>query len=938
MEGSELSDASRYYWMLSLSSNDDSFYIESHDIIDSDRNLLVPTSPSNVLCDHTCSNSQIRAGMWLTVPRFRDESLAGPGKPNVGVLSRLSFLFMESKISECANTRCTRYRDDMEKTAPRCSWKPFRQWALVAMSCQHAFRGEDRVSVAGAHVAHAVRGCIRIIRENRHSPKLFREHLDHFPGQPVNLFEVFDVLHWMATIQCSLGVSMDMEKWDHDFLPSKVTSEIVSEAFKRSHHLRICKAGFSGLMRLAERTHSDLPAVVESLSRAPSLSHDYDEKHLQCTESTCQLACVDTTCVAQLHKCTGQAYCRWRVFDPDLLVPAIESGQKTAWHRGLTRLARPEESYIAISHVWSDGTGVGVQGHGLVNECLWQYFTDLLSTTGFSCDAIWWDAISIPLDKTARRKAINEMQKVYHQASCTVVHDSYLLQIDAADAETACHAIVLSPWFSRGWTALELAMSTEVRLLFKGADVNSPAIVNLDDILAASPAVSTRAHWISSCMIRRLRKSGEPMHLMTDLLTILQPRTTARARDRPVIAGLLGNVTMDYRDDEQQTTRKVITHLGSVPYISLLHGKPTMFDEGPFSWCPKSLDDMPIDMGTDMNGDLSHPEGSRMLEVVGNGALDGVWLTRPLSEKDIAARSIRPYGDDVGTAMKIEHALAKWESCLLLKGEPNEEEPLLLTITSGLDEGEDCFPIIECSYVGAVISSLAHDGNPGIEDETMPPWFAYEVRIGSVGTSNGQDVNAYDIIEAAEDMNSRYEPRLEAATESESDMSQKETFEQPGVLQPGLIADPSNFPLISAHLIQAMDEFAGGAMRHLIRMGAQFSTGQERELHGRVHQKLKRLGDAYCQVGQDGRGKELHDRATVLLFQEKDLSGLLTDTMKDWTAMFLARGRRDWAVKLHQRVRDECQEEVQGHGFKKRYAIRRLEELTFDESQDRSGS
>lgn len=935
MEGSELSDASTYYQMLSLSSNDDSFYIESQDINDSDRNLLVPISPSNFLCEYTCANSKIRAGMWLTAPRFRDESFTGPGKPNLGVLSLLSILFIKSEISECANTRCTKYRDDMEKKAPHCNWKPFRQWALVAMSCQHAFRGEDRVSVAGAHVAHAVQGCIRIIREARHSPELFHEYLDHFPGQSVNLFEVFEVLHWMATIQCSLGVAMDMEKWDHDFLPSTVTSEIVSEAFKRSQDLRICKARFSGFMRLAERTHSDLPAVVEALSCAPSLSHDYDEKHLQCNESTCQLACMDTTYVAQLHRCTSQVHCPSRVFDPDLLIPAIESGQKTAWHQGLTRLARPEESYIAISHVWSDGTGVGVQGRGLVNECLWQYFTDLLSTTGFGCVAIWWDAISIPLDNTARRKAINEMHNNYYQASCTVVHDSYLLQIDAGDAETACHAIVLSPWFSRGWTALELAMSREVRLLFKGADVNSPAIVNLDDILAASPAVSTRAHWISSCMIRRLRKSGEPTHLMTDLLTILQPRVTARTRDRPVIAGLLGNVAMDYRDDEQQTTRKVITHLGSVPYISLLHGKPTMFDEGPFSWCPRSLDDMPIDMGTDMNGDLSHPEGSRMLGVVGSGALDGIWLTRPLSKRDIAGRNIRPYGNDVGTAMKIERALTKWESCLLLKGEPNEEEPLLLAITFGLEEGEDSFPIIDCRYVGAVISSLAHDGNPGIEDETMPSWFAYKVRIGSVGGSNGQDVNAYDIIEAADDMDSRYEAPLEVATNLKSIMRLKETSKEPGV-QPGLIADPSNIPVMSAHLIQAMDEFNGGATRHLIRMGAQFSTNQERELHGRVHHKLKRLGDAYCQVGQDSRGKELHKRATVLLFQEEDLSKLITDTMKDWTAMFLARGRRDWAVKLHQRVRDECREEVQGHVFKKRYAIRRLEELKFDESQDRS--
>jgi hypothetical protein len=60
---------------------------------------------------------------------------------------------------------------------------------------------------------------------------------------------------------------------------------------------------------------------------------------------------------------------------------------------------------------------------------------------------------------TLRAKALTDMHRNYEEAEITLVHDCFLRNLKCVDAETACFAIVMSPWFSRGWTAVELAKS-----------------------------------------------------------------------------------------------------------------------------------------------------------------------------------------------------------------------------------------------------------------------------------------------------------------------------------------------------------------------------------------------------------------------------------------------------------------------------------------------
>ncbi|KAJ5887712.1 hypothetical protein N7495_007753 [Penicillium taxi] len=79
---------------------------------------------------------------------------------------------------------------------------------------------------------------------------------------------------------------------------------------------------------------------------------------------------------------------------------------------------------MAVSHVWSDGTGTGAWQDGEVNECLYSFFRDIAEQ--FQCEGIWWDSLCTPREKAARTKAIMDMESNYDKARTTVVHDCFI--------------------------------------------------------------------------------------------------------------------------------------------------------------------------------------------------------------------------------------------------------------------------------------------------------------------------------------------------------------------------------------------------------------------------------------------------------------------------------------------------------------------------------
>ena len=209
------------------------------------------------------------------------------------------------------------------------------------------------------------------------------------------------------------------------------------------------------------------------------------------------------------------------------------------------------------------------------------------------------------------------MHQNYENAKVTLIHDRFLRGLEWVDAETACLAVAMSPWFSRGWTALELAKSHTVKVLIKEKD--GLTLKDLDEDILSLRGFPSERHKILANAIQQLR--DEKITDLDRLLTVLGPRHTSWSRDITVIAGLLvgvpvgsavGSTAQVYQQDIHQS---ILRKLSVIRHGHLFHNSPTIHDG--VSWCPISLFDLQL---------ASVRSGSdRFLEIESNGELVGVW-------------------------------------------------------------------------------------------------------------------------------------------------------------------------------------------------------------------------------------------------------------------------------------------------------------------------
>jgi ankyrin repeat protein len=331
----------------------------------------------------------------------------------------------------------------------------------------------------------------------------------------------------------------------------------------------------------------DLPNLLPSFILKHQEQESYD--HELCTFDFCEYSQRDFTAVQQRHECKG-AGCLplCGSFSRRILEKAACSGKSTVWNLAGNAMLEPPRPYMAISHVWSDGTGTGAWRDGEVNECLYLYFRGIAEH--FQCEGIWWDALCIPRAKAARNKAIQKILTNYQDARIALVHDCFLRNWDW-DPETACFGILMSPWFSRGWTALELAKSRKVKVIFKGR--YGPVIKDLDEEILAKADEINVPRIKASRIIRNLRKEFTSLN---DLLTVLRPRFTSWPKDMAVISALLVGIEPEER--QQKTYRSILKKLGELCPENLFHNAATMSDE--FSWCPTSLFKMPLERSSEV--------------------------------------------------------------------------------------------------------------------------------------------------------------------------------------------------------------------------------------------------------------------------------------------------------------------------------------------------
>ncbi|KAL9615733.1 MAG: hypothetical protein Q9160_009299 [Pyrenula sp. 1 TL-2023] len=408
-----------------------------------------------------------------------------------------------------------------------------------------------------------------------------------------------------------------------DFYPPEVVyEEDFEKSIQKAESLGICKNRLWNLLSGCLRGCYDLPTLMAMIDtsdeKACLFRHTEDfglrfqaangaigglsgeHSHGDCTPDLCHFSSLDCTRVAQRHKCSSvdRQSCYLVQFPP----MSDETMDDVLWYyRSDSSKARPCivpvkstcPDCVAISHVWSDGTGAGVQGKDLMNECLFRFFCDIAKI--LECGGIWWDAISILSEPKLRKVAIRNMHFYFHSAKHTVVHDEYLMRIPWKDDGTPCLALILSPWFTRGWTALELAMSKSVKVLFKDPDNDRvPLMKDLRNDVLANRMTASLGHQIASAIVRnvwRVWDIARGDRNLWELTDILKTRSTSWPRDRIVIAALLSGIDPAAEKTNMQASvmKQIVTSYSYMNASLLVHGSSTIADHGSISWCPTDL-------------------------------------------------------------------------------------------------------------------------------------------------------------------------------------------------------------------------------------------------------------------------------------------------------------------------------------------------------------
>ncbi|OAP57722.1 hypothetical protein AYL99_08460 [Fonsecaea erecta] len=481
------------------------------------------------------------------------------------------------------------------------------------MACASTIRGSWRYRGVYSPV-QARYDCIKVISDADESS---------YWGENADIFGICWVIYWMAD---EIGQPTPDDAIHKGYKHNLLAAEEIKNAVLDVPRTRFCQQRVWSLITATSRGIANLPWLTEALL---NMTDRLDGAHVECTAQTCLLGDENSTAKPQLHYPRPQEppaecpcpplHCDMRGRHSRYLVqvdrtrrpnPAEPDTINLAtvdWVEDLLEPLTRDTPYMAISHVWLDGTGRGDHPPGSVNTCLFSFFNAWAINQG--CEAIWWDVLCIPVGE-ARKEALSWMHKNFFDAKVILVHDRELTRLPWTDDEQPCLALALSTWFSRGWTALELAAAKSedaVKVVFRHpSDRNKQVVKSLRQILAGTSGAKP-VHKAVSDVIRRIihfreRYKDKRFDAVSEILAILEPRYTCWLKDRHYIAALLADIRtieetaqhseLDPGGNQKNFTQFIVREIGRVWPSSLLHGNVTMADSGGWSWCPMSIFDL----------------------------------------------------------------------------------------------------------------------------------------------------------------------------------------------------------------------------------------------------------------------------------------------------------------------------------------------------------
>ncbi|KAJ2999066.1 hypothetical protein NUW58_g121 [Xylaria curta] len=613
------------------------------------------------------------------------------------------------ELRECTNPECQARKQLVLKQLPPCTWVSLRDWIATAVSCWQAER--DRAESDPAWRARTLKDLDKTLNASEWCPETFRfgvfyetllecVNLDDIAqgtllSTPcIDITGVFNLFYWhYLTFDDANPKGKLLQSWTLYHLlyePCFLRDAVRLESSPSVRSVGICPNRFWNLAVEGSEGYIAVLAALIGVSLG-NMPHRNDDRHKSCTSQFCNLANDDSTSFEQLHKCNKS-----RAMLPgadEITFPLKELeiqfvSPSTTWIRSSwdvssissrkpTISSDPNSKYIAISHVWSDRTGVGMKEPGIANLCLVEYFKSIACRLG--CDGIWWDAICLPTDRTARRRALDQMLETFERAAFVVIHDLELVNFEWKDDGTPALALTMSPWFTRGWTAAEFFAARRgngrVKVLFKSPNGSSqPCIKDLeDDVLAPIAGLyqgrfTNLPHLVASDIIRQLsgdvynlkNKSGYRISELSVLLRILRPRTTSWARDRTVLGALLTlpRDKVNTSRTEPELVSDILRTIKHLPGTAIYHGEIPITMHGPWSWCPPSVFDMGRTGSVIIPSDAEGLGEGCELTVGDNGSLTGVFTVYKLHDSDLD--ELLPFGHHPSMEARIRNALLEF--------------------------------------------------------------------------------------------------------------------------------------------------------------------------------------------------------------------------------------------------------------------------------------
>ncbi|EGX50626.1 hypothetical protein AOL_s00075g52 [Orbilia oligospora ATCC 24927] len=334
-------------------------------------NLDVSADPGHQTPEETIESLRERDKKY-DIPFSIEELLKFPVK-SIGHL-----LQNRGDIKYCTNVACTFTREKFMAIAPRIPEYPkLQDLILTVLSCWVANSTPKtpcpKLKTAGRFCVHFLEACsasLPALIESSKTDKSLQK-----------LFRICELFYFVVTIMAG-GMTLDLNgiATQAIFSPSMIEQVVYSCGTIDKAPEGVCKHRLWNLASSSARGLVEIFSISEMVRQEGcELSSKFHlEKHGACNVQICQLNDENTTKVPQLHLLCKSQNCGTINFSQAKLnkidIAEISKPGATAWTLNEKDPQPGAKNYLAISHVWANGTGVGEHTPGNVNRCLFRYF------------------------------------------------------------------------------------------------------------------------------------------------------------------------------------------------------------------------------------------------------------------------------------------------------------------------------------------------------------------------------------------------------------------------------------------------------------------------------------------------------------------------------------------------------------------------------------